>query len=56
MVNRWVANSHLDAEKRFRGIFDYNDLWMLETAFRDSVDIQRKGRKMKMVTDHFPLK
>ncbi len=42
MVKRWVASSLLDAEKRFRRIFGYNDLWMLEAALRDSVDITEK--------------
>ena len=42
MVKRWVASSLLDAEKRFRRIFGHNDIWMLEAALRDSVDITEK--------------
>ena len=29
MVLRWVAASYLDAEKSFRKIIGYRDLWML---------------------------
>jgi putative transposase len=32
MVKRWAAASYLDAEKHFRKIIGYKDLWMLKAA------------------------
>jgi transposase-like protein len=32
MVRRWAAASFLDAEKRFRKVMGYKDLWILEAA------------------------
>jgi hypothetical protein len=32
MVLRWAAASYLDAEKHFRKIIGYKDLWMLKAA------------------------
>ena len=38
MVKRWAASSLLAAEKSFRRIMGYKDLWMLEAALRIDVD------------------
>ena len=35
MVLRWAAASYLDAEKHFRKIIGYEDLWMLRAALDD---------------------
>ena len=43
MVKRWAASSLLAAEKSFRRIMGYKDLWMLEAALRDGVDKQEKA-------------
>lgn len=37
MVLRWVASSFLEAEKKFRKIQGYRDLWMLKAKLRDDV-------------------
>jgi hypothetical protein len=39
MVLRWAASAFLDAEKNFRKIMGFKDLWMLEVA------LQRKSVK-----------
>jgi transposase-like protein len=39
MVARWAAAAFLDAEKNFRKVMGYRDLWMLEAA------LKRKGPK-----------
>lgn len=38
MVKRWAASSLLAAEKSFRRIMGFRDLWMLEAALRGNVD------------------
>ena len=35
MVKRWAAAAFLDAEKSFRRILGYRDLWMLEAVLND---------------------
>jgi hypothetical protein len=42
MVKRWVASSLLDAEKKFRRISGCKDIWMLEAASNENIDIQKK--------------
>lgn len=43
MVRRWAASAFLDAEKNFRRIMGFEDLWMLEVALdRKSVKTQTK--------------
>ena len=42
MVKRWVASSLLDAEKGFRRIFGYEDIWMLESVLKNDIDILEK--------------
>ena len=46
MVVRWAAASYLDAERHFRKIIGYEDLWMLraaldEGATKKSVDAEK---------------
>ena len=43
MVKRWAASSLAEAEKSFRKIMGYRDLWMLEAALKDDVDILKKA-------------
>ena len=43
MVKRWAASSLLAAEKSFRRIMGYRDLWMLEAALREDIDKQEKA-------------
>jgi len=38
MVKRWAAASLVAAEKNFRRIMGYRDLWMLEAALKEDVD------------------
>jgi hypothetical protein len=42
MVKRWAASSLLDTEKKFRRISGCKDIWMLEAALRENIDIQEK--------------
>jgi transposase-like protein len=43
MVKRWASSSLLAAEKSFRRIMGYRDLWMLEAALREDVDDTEKA-------------
>ena len=43
MVKRWAAASLLAAEKSFRRIMGYRDLWMLEAALREDFDNSEKA-------------
>ena len=44
MVKRWVAAAFLDAEKSFRRILGYRDLWMLKAVLdQDQVAIAQKA-------------
>jgi len=38
MVKRWASSSLLAAEKSFRRIMGYRDLWMLKAALGEDVD------------------
>ena len=38
MVLRWLAAAYVDAEKTFRKIQGYKDLWMLEAALREGLN------------------
>ena len=40
MVLRWLASAYLDAEKTFRKIMGYKDLWMLEAALQEEAKKQ----------------
>jgi transposase-like protein len=42
MVTRWAASALLKAEKSFRRIMGYKDLWQLEAALRDDADTSKK--------------
>jgi len=44
MVLRWAASAFLDAEKNFRRVMGYKDLWILETALGRSkiIDIDKR--------------
>lgn len=44
MVLRWAASAFLDAEKNFRMVMGYKELWILETALGRSkvIGIDRK--------------
>jgi len=43
MVRRWVASSFLAAEKGFRRIMGYKDLWMLKAALDEGVAEEEKA-------------
>ena len=43
MEKRWAASSLLAAEKGFRRIMGYKDLWMLEASLKKDVDNQEKA-------------
>ena len=43
MVKRWAASSLVEAEKSFRKIMGYKDLWMLEAALKNDVDNLKKA-------------
>ena len=43
MVKRWAASSLVAAEKSFRKIMGYKDLWILEAALKDPLDRQREA-------------
>jgi hypothetical protein len=43
MVKRWAASSLLAAEKSFRRIMGYRDLWMLDAALREDIDNSKKA-------------
>lgn len=43
MVKRWAAASLVAAEKNFRRIMGYRDLWMLEAALKEDVDNTEKA-------------
>jgi len=43
MVKRWVASSFLAAEKGFRRIIGYRDLWMLKAALDEGLDQEEKA-------------
>jgi len=43
MVKRWAASSLAEAEKSFRKIMAYRDLWMLEAALKNDVDNLKKA-------------
>lgn len=42
MVMRWAATAFLHAEKSFRRIMGYDDLWMLRAALGDKAVDNRK--------------
>ena len=46
MVLRWAASAFLDAEKNFRRVMGYKDLWILETALGRSKIIDIDKRKV----------
>jgi hypothetical protein len=43
MVQRWVAVSLLDAEKSFRKIMGYRDLWMLDAILNPATSSQQEA-------------
>ena len=43
MVQRWAAAGFLDAEKSFRKMMGYQDLWMLDAILNPTVDSQSKA-------------
>ena len=43
MVTRWAASSFLTAEKKFRRIMGYSDLWMLEAAL-ERKEVNSEGK------------
>jgi len=43
MVKRWAASSLIAAEKNFRRVMGYRDLWMLEAALREGIDNSEKA-------------
>ena len=43
MVKRWAASSLLAAEKSFRRIMGYKDLWILEAALKAGIDLSEKA-------------
>ena len=43
MVLRWAASAFLAAEKNFRRIQGFRDLWMLDAILNDKIDLDRKG-------------
>ena len=43
MVTRWAASSFLTAEKKFRRIMGYSDLWMLEVAL-ERKEVNSEGK------------
>jgi putative transposase len=45
MVLRWLASAFLDAEKTFRRIQGYRDLWMLDAALGEPTEAKRDSRK-----------
>lgn len=47
MVLRWLAAAFLDAERCFKRIQGYNDLWMLEAALRDP--LEKEDARMRKV-------
>ena len=38
MARRWAASAFLDADKRFRRIMGYRDLWMLRSVLDERGD------------------
>ena len=42
MVKRWAASSLLAAEKSFRKVMGYKNLWILDAALKEGIDIQDK--------------
>ena len=42
MVKRWAASSLLAAEKSFRKVMGYRDLWILDAALKEDFDTQDK--------------
>lgn len=45
MVLRWLAAAFLDAEKGFRRLMGYKDLWMLEAALKDDSESERAAKR-----------
>ena len=42
MVKRWMAAAFMDAEKSFRRILGYRDLWMLKALLNENQAANRK--------------